>query len=834
MAFKANRPSFTTGEISPLIDARVDVQRYSSACKTLENMTVLPYGGVRRRPGTVYVNEVSDSSKAARVFDFRFSTTTNYVILLQEGSMSFFAGSDIDEGGAFSSDEFSDAFYTGGISLTGDAPPWTSSQLFRIQTAQINDLIYFVHPEHPPYKLTRTSATTFVLEEVEWDWPPMLDLNVTSTTIRVKSSSPPSAWVTATGYSAGDEVTANSTEWVALEDIPSSGTTFEDDLKEGLWGQKIHKEGDTVTLVASSGIFNSDMVGGYFELDHDRGTSSVEIENLHASATSYTSDTITVLGEWTVYTSGNWNGTLTVERSEDDGATWEVIRTFTSRADRNVEAVGTQDDVALFRLNYERNATPASTFDPRAWIEVSDQSLSGFVKITGFTSTTEVTATVGSDLGGNAPTKDWSQGAWSDDQGFPGSITLHEQRLTFGGSVAKAQTIWMSKTDDFETFRSGVNDDDAVIFTIGATEANGIVWLLSQTDLLIGTLGGEFIAGPLSNGDPISPSSIRVARQTAFGSWPVQAVLANESALYVGNSGRSIREMVYSFQKDGYQAPDLSILSEHIGFEGFREIAVMRGRFTRLLAVTNDGTIACMTYDKSQEVIGWSRWTTDGEFESVATIYGDYEDEIWVIVKRTINGSTVRYIEKFFNSNEVLEASGDRDDLVYVDCAKEVTGTNMVAVSGLDHLDGELVDIVADGCTHPQKTVASGIVEFDFAVQKAQIGLAYESKVQPTSIETNFKDGTTDYRSKRVSRVNIRFYKSSGAVVYQESNGNIDRVIFRLATDTGDGTPPDLFTGFKEVAINANYSKDGSIYVVQQDPQPMTILSIGPEQGVYG
>ena len=293
----------------------------------------------------------------------------------------------------------------------------------------------------------------------------------------------------------------------------------------------------------------------------------------------------------------------------------------------------------------------------------------GYVRITAFASATSVTATVVATLGGTTATTEWRLGAWSDTTGWPECATFHEERLVFGATRTQPQTIWGSVVGDFENFApsavSGtVADDDAYTYTVSSDQVNNIAWLVSGTRLNIGTTGGEFTAygGTTSGLAPISPTNITIRPESNYGSAKlVRPRKIGNNVLYVTGSKRRIREMGYEFSSDSFQSSDVTLLAEHITKTGIKDVAYQRDIESNLWCVKENGEIVVFTYDKQQQVNGWSRHVLGGTFnntvtgnaanaaivESIAIIPNPTldSDDVWVIVKRTIDGSTERYVE---------------------------------------------------------------------------------------------------------------------------------------------------------------------------------------------
>lgn len=286
-------------------------------------------------------------------------------------------------------------------------------------------------------------------------------------------------------------------------------------------------------------------------------------------------------------------------------------------------------------------------------------AVQGYVQITAITNPSTATATVIKTLSSTSATTDWAEGSWSDLRGYPARVTFHQQRLFFARTNAEPQNIWGSKSFTYEDFAvDGGADDDAINIQVASNEANDIKWIVPGGDLIAGTYGGEFAVGS-GDGSPLTPSNTNVSKQTSWGSEAITPKKIGSFFYYVQRFGHKLRELFFDFDTiNGYKSVDKTILAPHISSDvvvittantGFIDIAYQQNPDTILWAVCSNGTIATMTREVDQDTYGWARQTTDGVYESIATIPSQTEsnDEVWVIVKRTINGATRRYVERF-------------------------------------------------------------------------------------------------------------------------------------------------------------------------------------------
>ena len=303
-----------------------------------------------------------------------------------------------------------------------------------------------------------------------------------------------------------------------------------------------------------------------------------------------------------------------------------------------------------------------------------------WLKITAFTDTTHVTATIsGPNASATTATTNWMLGSWSNTTGFPSLVTFHEERLCFFGTTDQPQTGWHSRSGDYENMAPTDADgtvaaDHALNYTLSTDQQNAIVWVSSGRKLALGTSGGEFTIAASSNADSLTPSDIQVFRETTHGSSFLDAVRTGPAVLFVTRQRKQVREFVYKFDVDQFEAPQMTLLAEHIAQKKIKEVAHMKEPNSIYWCVLDDGQLVAMTYERAQEVVGWHRHPIGGSFqddafahcESLAIIPGDEQDELWTVVKRTINGATKRYIE-FMEDEFRPENVNDKDFAFFVD-----------------------------------------------------------------------------------------------------------------------------------------------------------------------
>lgn len=416
-----------------------------------------------------------------------------------------------------------------------------------------------------------------------------------------------------------------------------------------------------------------------------------------------------------------------------------------------------------------------------------------------------------------------------DGNGYPSCGAFYEERLFLGGVPAFPQTVLGSVTGGYEDHTPGSDPADAVQFSFAGKEANIIKWMEEGKVLIVGTTGGEWRVGSTSLDEPITPSNIFVKRQTTHGSNEVAPVTIGQAILFLQKTGRKVRELVYSFEADGYVAPDMTLLAEHISVGGIKSMAYQQEPFSTLWCVRNDGSLIALTYLREQEVVGWHSHViggTDTEVESVAVIPGsvtsDAADEVWIIVKRTINGATKRYVE-MIEQNFDIDSGDTISDAFFVDSGKTDpdTTTLKTTISGLSHLEGEAVSVLADGIKVTGKTVSSGAITLATGALVVHVGLKYSSVLQTMRPEAGGEQGTAQGWMKKIRKVFVRMSSTLGL---QIGPSETDLKTIRDTDSALISDPDDV-----EVDFHSGWEDDGFITIVQDEPYPSTIISIMAE-----
>jgi len=711
--------NFQSGELSPRLEGRIDLQKYQSGVQQLTNMLVFPQGGATRRPGTYYAGS-SKSNGKVRLIPFEFSDEQAYIIELGANYMRFYV-----DGGLLVS----------GGSAVEVVTSYSATEIFELNYTQSADVIYFAHKNHPPAKLTRTTATSFTFSDIDFVDGPWLDENTSDITLYASA---------ATG---------------------------------------------SVTITASAALFTSDDVGRYI-----RFREVLEIEH----------------DEWAASTSYNDGDSVRY-----NGHVYEQV-TGSTQTSGNTPPVHTEG---------------TETYGAIDWEYKHDDT--GYVEITAFTSSTVVTATVKEDDGGIAvlpdhiigaanATKKWSLGALGGDQGYPRAVAFYEERLYFAGTTGQPQTIFGSVTADFENHTPGTEDDKAINVTIASDQVNVIKHMIQGRFLQILTSSAEFTMSGGSGTQPVTPTNVNVLRETTFGASDVRPVRAGSSTIMVQKGQTKVKEITFNLDVDGLTGRDLTVLAEHLARVGLDDMTWQQEPELILWFVRSDGELLGLSYDPQNNTIAWHEHTLGGTavVESIASIPSGSEDQVYLSVKRTINSVETRHIVYM----KPIYFGADVTDAFYVDSGLTYDGAATTTISGLDHLEGETVQILADGAAHADKVVSGGSITLDRSSSKVHVGYSYDSVIQTLRMEAGADDGISQGKIKRIHGVTVRFLDSVGAEVGPDTN-NLDRIPFRDSSMAMDEAVP-MFDGDKEIFFPSGYDNDARVLVRQTQPLPMTVLAI--------
>jgi hypothetical protein len=459
----------------------------------------------------------------------------------------------------------------------------------------------------------------------------------------------------------------------------------------------------------------------------------------------------------------------------------------------------------------------------------------GIIQIDAVTDAAHASGTVIMELpsdvvGSSNNTARWRLSAWQTNDGFPTVVFFFRERLGF----ARGTTLWFSAPGDFFNFaeldaNGEVTDDQAVTLTLASDTADPIRWARETPQgLLVGTDGGEWLIEEADSSLPFSATNAHARRQSAYGTRPIRPVAAQSAILYVQRGGRKVREAMWTIETESIRSRDVTALSEHITQTGITSMAFQQEPRSTLWATRKDGLLIAFTYNAEQDVYGWHRHPVggDGDADCVCSIPspdGD-QDDLWMIVRRVINGNVGRYVEWLdpgYKEGDAIK------DAWYVDCGAAYAGVPVTSVSGLDYLEGREVDVLADGSPQARKTVLSGAITLDSAASKVIVGLPCTAMLATMRRDEGAADGTAQGKLKRATEVMVRLLRTVGGKIGAGLDA-LESIVYRDSS-VGMGSAIEPFTGDKRLPWPGNIETDMRLWVVQDQPLPMTVVAIAPQ-----
>lgn len=884
------QPAFTAGELAPAVQARIDLAKYGSGVNIMKNFFCHAQGGASNRPGSYYIAEVKDSAKTQRLIPFVFSASQAYALEFGDNTLRFVtetsgvfglvynalvesgvvkwtaSGSGTNEyymelaaGGdpgimeVFSVLENSVAMANGTmgsltagqwdygdndalgystpyVRLTDNADPdskadeylitylelattYGEDDLVNIKYTQSADVMYFTCPGYYPQKLSRVSNSFWTIEDA-----PIVD-----GPYRSKETSDEDIILTPAARQGDNIAVSANAAFFDSKHVGSPvrfGYSNPVDVEDIQWGYGII---DQVTNSTTARMDIAKNLGYEMLVNPEFKLALTGWRDNSSGVSALTFDATNFRAVLTTGASGRADMRQTFEHEKYTSFSLSMkIETLTGASPAIRMLVGTTDGGSNLTgvLNYTTTGVKTVTFQTTTGEE-------SFLTVDTLGSTSGDVCEVSevSITGGELATPDFRIGAWNGTDGYPQAVGVNEQRLCFGGSAKYPITSWLSKTGKFEDFgfHSPIEDADAFTFRFDSGEVNDIQWIASLGSMIVGTAGAEWRVRAGSNADALSPSSIDAKAQSYNGCASIEPLTIGSTTLFIQRGANVVRDLRYSLEADGYAGKELSIMSNHL----FKRKTLLEWSYGRLpysiiWGVRSDGVLLGFTYVREQEVWGWHRHETLGSYKSVCAVPGTTEDRVYVIVQRTIDGNTKQFIEVF----KPRIADEDTYDYFFVDCGLTYDGSPATSISGLDHLEGEDVAVLADGAVVSGLTVASGAITLPFAASLVHVGLPYTSDLELLGVQVADEIGSSEGRTKSIPIVNIKF-EDSRACWAGPDEDHLDEMRFR---EDGYGDDPiPLATETKPLTFDSGYDINGRVFIRNTDPVPVTILSITPD-----
>ena len=793
---------------------------YKNSLKTCRNMLVNPFGGVRNRSGSEFIAYTPTAATPGVLIPFSFSNDQNYILELCNLTLRVVRLGSV-------------------LPITTLVTTYLYTELHDINYTQSADVLTIVHPNHPPMQLRRYSDATWTFVEQPLLQGPFQSVNTDTSYAVFPSSAVGAITIKSTkamfyakhvGMLFYLEQKDFGESWLpgklkAIGNIVRSGGNYYQALTAGTTGQNIPI--GTGTHWNDGGVDWAYLHNGYGVARILEITSSTEVKaEVQAGArmpdgsvTTGFATGITVTACAASALPGYIDGTATAH-----GLT--VGSYGTCKIDITGGLVAS--DVCDYQV---KDANTVSFFYPFYYSYGVLESISW-----SYNTVTKFYPPVGT----NSASYKWAFGAFGDPtrgdgtngygHGFPGAVTYYQQRLVFAGTATNPDTVWMSKTSNYDDFGQSLPslDDDAVVFTLSSNQVNQIKGLLQLDKLLLLTSGSVWATGSGAQVDVITPGNIGVKLQGYTGVSNLQPIGIGGAAMFVQSKNQIVRDMNYQWVNDSYTGQNLTAKGSHL-VDGYyiTDWTDQRSPLCTVWMVRDDGMLLGLTYLREQEVVAWHRHDTDGEFVSVCSITEGQEDVLYAMVKRTLGGTTRHTIERF--RTRIVT---DITDAFFVDCGLTITNSPASAtVSGLTHLNGKTVNILADGLVHPPLLVASGAVTLQYAASKIQVGLPIISDIETLPLAPPQGEST---RSNYKLITTLRMVVNEARSVW--AGPDVDH-LYEAKTrtvSTGFNTPPNLVTGIVEIHLASTWERNGTTMIRHTEPTPIGILALLPEVTVGG
>lgn len=810
--------SFVSGELSPLLKGRIDLTQYYQGVQTAKNLVIVPQGGMKRRPGTEYVQTVintltrnttvptvpnggtagnvnDDDDTTVSTTTSNISTTNPYVVcrfdLGSAKAVEFFdvrnvflsAGTSSEFKIQYSTD---DATYVDAatVPLLG-----VSSQNFRL----------FVGKTARYWRLARIGATDLGTAKITVGTVAPIEQTATASNFKmldfsveddrhyllVLTESNIRVFRTPNTHVADIKTTISSANVSNIRDTQVENVMLlfqEDTIPQRL----INLGTDTDWFIDNIPFSNVP------QYDFDDSLSPTPVNDVQVmTLTSFVAgDKFQIDIEGVV----SKNITFAGDSSADE------IASTVFNIQRNIQEMPVMGETGV---SVARTGTAAYT------ITVGGESAKDFELYSAFATTGTASKTIAFTKSASGSPR--REDVWSANRGYPKTACFYEGRLVLGGTKSKPQSLIFSKSGSFFDFDIDDGDDDEAIFvTISSRKLNDIVDVFPGRNLQVFTSGAEFAV----TSKPVTPSSAYVAPQTSNGASNIEVQEVDGSTIFVDRNGKSLRDFVFSFNEDAYVTQDLSVLASHLIAQPI-DMALLTGTQSDdanwLFFVNADGNGTILNTLRAQDITGFTRWENDGDIKGVCVV----DEDLYLITERTINSVVVKFLERW--------------DFTYkMDASTKFTpSASQTVLTGLDNLEGQTVQIVADAVVLQPRAVSSGSITLEATetgYTNVEVGLNFAIELKPMPINTNIGSGQNQMRLKRIVRINARVYETSG--VYVDGNAVPIRA-FGPAPDTPLDNPPDQLTGIIEDIYDINgWTREEMPLFTVPDPTPCHIQMI--------
>ena len=577
--------AFTTGEVSPDVSSRFDLEQYKSALLLAENAVIRPYGAVARRQGSQFIGYAKYNDKPVRLFEF--TTNKNQSFMLEFG------------------DRYVRVWRNGVYTNVEVATPFEADVVGELNCIQSGDVMFICSGKYTIQTLSRYSDTDWRLSAYKLTEQPYDEINTDN----------------------GHTLTVNG------DTITSTKDLFTQDMV-----------GSVIQIAYYIEAVHTKYAGEVVGKKIRRGLVPLQTEkiynNINYNVSAYSTDTEL---SWKFTTHGTWEGVVKIQISNNDGQTWKDYRTYTSKSDYNVTDSGKIEAGA--RLKYISDIQKGSV---NCDLSIMPFTQYGIVEIKSVTDAKNAKVNVLNGIKEGEPSYQWKLGSWNRGRGYPKLCTFYQDRFVVAATDSKPNFIWFSRTGDYPNFGvekvgGTITDDSAITLPVINRKMHEIRHLVPANDLIVLTSGNEWI---VDGSKTITPTNCYLKTQTQRGALKCEPQFIGNRCVFVQERGGTVRDMGYSYESDNYTGQDLTLFVKNL-VKGHTTItsAYAQDPDSIIYYVRDDGQLNCLTYIPEQKVYGWSHFLTKGKYKYVESVAEGEQDTIYFVVERTINGVITQCIE---------------------------------------------------------------------------------------------------------------------------------------------------------------------------------------------
>lgn len=817
--------SFTSGVLSPLLKGRTELEQYYQGLEIGDNWVLMPQGGIRRRPGTHYLQKalplltknaveptVPSGGTAVNINDDNDSTTSVTTVNIGTGDPYVVALYDL------TTPTYIEVIDVRGIKLTSltstefklqysaDDITYTTAASVPLIGASAQNFRLFVGQTARYWRLARIGATDLGTDKVTVSGINLMELSGTLSDVKLKDFSVTTNTHYLLAFTDGNCRIFNSNTNAHVADIKTPYLSGEVKAVRDIQSESVmillHEDHEPRRIIN---------LGTDQEWSIDTPTfSNIPLYDYNDDLSPTPTSDVQIL-TFTAFVAGD-TFQIDVEGILSKNITFAGDANAAERSSTANNIRKNLQDMPNFG---DTGVTVARTGALAYTITSAGESAKAFELFSAFpTSGTASKSIAFTHSVTGAPRK---ESVWSATRGYPINGCFYEGRLVFGGTKSKRQSLLMSKSGSAFDFNIDEGaDDDAIFVTISSRKLNNIVDVFPGRNLQIFTDGSEFAI----NISPVTPTTIAITPQTSHGSLNLEAKEIDGATIFADRNGKSIKRFLFSFNEDSYASSDISVLSPEI-IKSPIDLAILGGTSSDsanwVFIVNTDGTAAILNTLRDQDINGFTVWTTSGAIKDVSVV----DDKLYMTNLRTIGGVQNSFIEEW-------------DFTKYSDCALTITHGGGATVTGLDHLEGETVKVSAidpndslRALSLPDRLVTSGAITLTTSEQaytRIQVGIGFTPTLKPMPINTNIGSGQNAMRRKKIVRMNIRVKDSSGLTV--EGLELPIRSFSEAATSPLDNFPTITTGVIDDILSTLGWGIDDMPTITVNSATPATILAI--------